>query len=694
MHHVRPPWTQKKFFSDNEVDCRQYHYTLDTWKDDIAQIAAKGVDAIALNIGGDSWQMTQVASAYAAAQALNSPTKLFFSLDFTTSLSSRAWVAVQSRREADDIELFWRLSGQLGLAVAQGPDGRVFMPFIWGLEGNFGSYPSMDSWYCWGCAWPQGNYDKTTDDDNYCASLPVSHIKDTWRKILTTVRSANTDIGQLGTKYATTVSMWFFTHMSDKNRLLRSDDWLLNSRWEQLIAMRGALTFVEMVTWYVLFSGYILRLSSLFVYPFNTISFHALVCAEADHRVHRNDFGESDYFGPVRVDQPAGTTWADGYPHTAWFDMSAYYIQAFKTGVYPAITQDVIYYWARPHPHDAIVSGDGTRPDNWDWTQDYLWVAAFCSSTCTVTLEVGSSTGTFTNQPAGVNKLKIPLAAGGITVGMVKNGQTVISQTEPNYQYVLNPTKYNFNAFVGAATATGGSTTPTNAAKGLSTTTASTTTTTTTTSTSTSAAATSTPTWSYLGCYVDTTNPRTLNNGIHYSSPSDQSVKSCLAACAAAGYLYGGTEYGVECWCAAAISSGAAIAASGDCNMPCSAGGGDSCGAGNRISLYKASAVVVNPALSWSYLGCYVDSATRTLNNGINYVSSSLTIQGCQAVCADAGYAYAGLEYSQECWPQATSVIWRALVPAHKYAVAAIESRYMLQLLRPGAVRTRCIIGN
>jgi hypothetical protein len=31
--------------------------------------------------------------------------------------------------------------------------------------------------------------------------------------------------------------------------------------------------------------------------------------------------------------------------------------------------QDVIYYWARPHPHDAIVSGDGTRPDNWDWTQ-------------------------------------------------------------------------------------------------------------------------------------------------------------------------------------------------------------------------------------------------------------------------------------------------------------------------------------
>jgi glucan endo-1,3-alpha-glucosidase len=41
------------------------------------------------------------------------------------------------------------------------------------------------------------------------------------------------------------------THLSDKNRLLRSDDWLLNSRWEQLMAMRNTLTFVEMVTWYV-----------------------------------------------------------------------------------------------------------------------------------------------------------------------------------------------------------------------------------------------------------------------------------------------------------------------------------------------------------------------------------------------------------------------------------------------------------
>ncbi|KAJ7612254.1 glycosyl hydrolase family 71-domain-containing protein [Roridomyces roridus] len=399
----------------------RFSYTIDTWKDDIQQIAAKGVDAIALNIGGDSWQMTQVSNAYAASQALGLPIKFFLSFDFTTNLGCSLPDIVSRTQQFSGLPAQFMVNGKpmissysgdcLGNAGWQSLKDQTnayLMPFIWGLEGNFGSYPSLDSWYCWGCAWPQDDSDKTTADDEYY-------------------------ISQLGSKYAATVSMWFFTHLSDKNRILRSDDWLINTRWEQLVAMRDQLTFVEMVTW--------------------------------------NDFGESDYFGPVTADQPAGTTWADGYPHTAWFDMSDYYIKArlvysafpascrilfkaFKTGVYPAITQDVIYYWARPHPHDAIVSGDGAQPDNWDWTQDYLWVAAFCSSTCTVTLQSGSPAATpFVNLPAGVNKLQIPLSAGKVTVSMIKNGQTVISKTEQGFTYTTTPTKYNFNAFVGAACA-------------------------------------------------------------------------------------------------------------------------------------------------------------------------------------------------------------------------------------------------
>jgi hypothetical protein len=42
------------------------------------------------------------------------------------------------------------------------------------------------------------------------------------------------------------------THFGYKNFYLRGDDWLIANRWEQLVAMRDKLTFVEMVTWWVL----------------------------------------------------------------------------------------------------------------------------------------------------------------------------------------------------------------------------------------------------------------------------------------------------------------------------------------------------------------------------------------------------------------------------------------------------------
>lgn len=42
------------------------------------------------------------------------------------------------------------------------------------------------------------------------------------------------------------------THFGYKNFYLRGDDWLIVSRWEELVAMRNQLTFVEMITWSVL----------------------------------------------------------------------------------------------------------------------------------------------------------------------------------------------------------------------------------------------------------------------------------------------------------------------------------------------------------------------------------------------------------------------------------------------------------
>ena len=38
-------------------------YTIDDWKADITLAQSSGVDGFALNVGTDSWQVTQVASA-------------------------------------------------------------------------------------------------------------------------------------------------------------------------------------------------------------------------------------------------------------------------------------------------------------------------------------------------------------------------------------------------------------------------------------------------------------------------------------------------------------------------------------------------------------------------------------------------------------------------------------------------------
>ena len=43
-----------------------------------------------------------------------------------------------------------------------------------------------------------------------------------------------------------------------------------------------------------------------------------------------------DSFGSIT---PIGNEpWAEEFPHFAWFEMSQYYITAFKTGRYPAIS--------------------------------------------------------------------------------------------------------------------------------------------------------------------------------------------------------------------------------------------------------------------------------------------------------------------------------------------------------------------
>nr|CEG04248.1 unnamed protein product [Fusarium clavum] len=58
-----------------------------------------------------------------------------------------------------------------------------------------------------------------------------------------------------------------------------------------------------------------------------------------------------------------------------------------------------------------------------------------------------------------------------------------------------------------------------------------------------------------------------------------------------------------------------------------------------------------SPAKGWAYLGCYIDStANRALNGPVHYDETGLTAETCVAHCVGLGYAFAGMEYSKECF--------------------------------------------
>jgi glucan endo-1,3-alpha-glucosidase len=78
------------------------------------------------------------------------------------------------------------------------------------------------------------------------------------------------------------------------------------------------------------------------------------------------DYGESHYIGPIKGAQPNSQSWVDGFPHTAWLPLNAYYATAFKHGVYPSIEKDHIFMWGRPHPKLAETGDKVAKPTNWE----------------------------------------------------------------------------------------------------------------------------------------------------------------------------------------------------------------------------------------------------------------------------------------------------------------------------------------
>ncbi|KAI1438727.1 heme peroxidase [Xylaria sp. CBS 124048] len=94
-------------------------------------------------------------------------------------------------------------------------------------------------------------------------------------------------------------------------------------------------------------------------------------------------------------------------------------------------------------------------------------------------------------------------------------------------------------------------------------------------------------TYSWYGCQTETIGIRALASKTLVQG--NMSLDVCATFCL--GSTYFGTEYGDECYCGDELGEGSMAAPSTECSMACSGNGTQLCGAGNRLSVYKLTAL-------------------------------------------------------------------------------------------------------
>ena len=149
--------------------------------------------------------------------------------------------------------------------------------------------------------------------------------------------------------------------------------------------------------------------------------------------------------------------------------------------------------------------------------------------------------------------------------------------------------------------------------------------------------------WNYDGCYTEATNSRALTGNAYFDD--FMTAEKCAAACD--GYAWFGVEYGRECYCGNVIQAASVVTDASECSVSCPGNSAESCGAGNRLNMYRKTAAPVISTSSFSALGCW----TEGTNNGRTlvektYANDSMTIEMCATTCA--GYKYFGTEYYRE----------------------------------------------
>lgn len=148
------------------------------------------------------------------------------------------------------------------------------------------------------------------------------------------------------------------------------------------------------------------------------------------------------------------------------------------------------------------------------------------------------------------------------------------------------------------------------------------------------------------GCYTDSVPAR----GLEYYETSANGMTNELCAQYAKGFKYFGTEWASECFWGNRLADTSVPASSG-CNSPCSGDASQTCGGGDRLSLYIDPEYQEPPPPTvhqgtdpWELVGCHTDSSGFPNS----HISDTMTVERCFELASS--YRYSAVQDGGTCY--------------------------------------------
>jgi glucan endo-1,3-alpha-glucosidase len=388
-----------------------------SYEQDIRDAQAAGIDGFALNAGGwvgngQTYQKTNATNMFAAANALGTGFKLFFSDDeccgnresdaidmITTFGNDPAYFkyngkAVLSTFAADFLGTpsYWQTNVLTPLTNTGHP--VFFVPMLTGVEmPNAAQAASLES--TWNSVADGYLFWGVAGIPDYISSPSLLAATDAFGS----VTAANNKL------YMAPVAgqFWAATETSNGRRYYEySGGAGLQAVWNDIInTQKPQPRWVEVLTWDDFSESYLTPSTSNPVYPWSTL------------------------------------------PRIAFTPINAYYAQWYKTGVQPTISNDQLYYFYRTHPKAATASADSYGPVTrfYGPVADDLYVTTFLTAPATLTVSSGGKISSYSLN-AGIANTSIPFTVGTQIFTLTRSGTTITSVRGDDI--IANPVTYNF----------------------------------------------------------------------------------------------------------------------------------------------------------------------------------------------------------------------------------------------------------